>query len=441
MKTLCCCLYRHLCKPDDGDDGEGNGGDVDIVLLTRASVQQQAVVLDGADSPPSADELGSTRGAAAGRRHQGVLRHGERQRLPVASGKGEGKMGEGQGQGQGHTSQARALPGQPAEPPPSSQPRDLRQVPCAIGLGGWVGCWRVSSLCNVMGVFTTLDHIIPSQTPGSEAAVTGHFKTEVGIATCTRCALRDWASDRHGQVGAGRSNQGQLRQQSRTAGQAGRGHMIARATRQPGWQHRSGNKEQEVRRLWTGDTGRQAIQRDIWNYFFCLLPILVRCMVAVLLMVGQGLEQPGVVASLLDITATPCKPNYTMAPESEPDSSVTCKVTWENVESVRRATLHGLATAGTAHTVRMRLQGTALSPLRANAGREQQPVAIVGGEAPGGGCHGLQHLAAHRVRHGGRSENDANRRRGRTASAVWSTRRREERGTRPIDAQAAGAVH
>ncbi|KAL6754015.1 pseudouridine synthase [Haematococcus lacustris] len=43
--------------------------------------------------------------------------------------------------------------------------------------------------------------------------------------------------------------------------------------------------------------------------------IRVRCMVAVLLMVGQGLEQPGVVASLLDVTATPCKPNYTMAPE------------------------------------------------------------------------------------------------------------------------------
>lgn len=41
----------------------------------------------------------------------------------------------------------------------------------------------------------------------------------------------------------------------------------------------------------------------------------VRCMVAVLFLVGQGLESPFVVDSLLDITKTPRKPQYTMALE------------------------------------------------------------------------------------------------------------------------------
>ena len=41
----------------------------------------------------------------------------------------------------------------------------------------------------------------------------------------------------------------------------------------------------------------------------------VRCMAAVLLLVGQGLEAPDVVASLLDINAYPRKPIYTLASE------------------------------------------------------------------------------------------------------------------------------
>ena len=41
----------------------------------------------------------------------------------------------------------------------------------------------------------------------------------------------------------------------------------------------------------------------------------MRCIAAVLLMVGRGLEAPDVVASLLDIDAYPCKPQYTLAPE------------------------------------------------------------------------------------------------------------------------------
>ena len=45
----------------------------------------------------------------------------------------------------------------------------------------------------------------------------------------------------------------------------------------------------------------------------------VRCMVAVLQLIGQGQEQPAVVSRLLDIAATPCKPVYTPASEARPD--------------------------------------------------------------------------------------------------------------------------
>ncbi|XP_057964108.1 uncharacterized protein LOC131155175 isoform X2 [Malania oleifera] len=41
----------------------------------------------------------------------------------------------------------------------------------------------------------------------------------------------------------------------------------------------------------------------------------VRCMVAVLFMIGQGLESPNVIDALLDIDSTPRKPQYIMAPE------------------------------------------------------------------------------------------------------------------------------
>ncbi|XP_052624339.1 uncharacterized protein LOC111875980 isoform X1 [Lactuca sativa] len=41
----------------------------------------------------------------------------------------------------------------------------------------------------------------------------------------------------------------------------------------------------------------------------------VRCMVAVLFLIGQGLESPDVVDALLDVKKTPRKPQYKMAPE------------------------------------------------------------------------------------------------------------------------------
>ncbi len=41
----------------------------------------------------------------------------------------------------------------------------------------------------------------------------------------------------------------------------------------------------------------------------------MRCIAAVLLMVGRGQEAPEVVRQLLDVDATPSKPYYNMAPE------------------------------------------------------------------------------------------------------------------------------
>ncbi len=41
----------------------------------------------------------------------------------------------------------------------------------------------------------------------------------------------------------------------------------------------------------------------------------VRCMAAVLLMVGRGQEEPDVVATLLDVQACARKPQYNMASE------------------------------------------------------------------------------------------------------------------------------
>ncbi len=42
---------------------------------------------------------------------------------------------------------------------------------------------------------------------------------------------------------------------------------------------------------------------------------MVRCIMSLLTMVGQGLEQPEIVSQLLDIDRTPAKPHYQMAPE------------------------------------------------------------------------------------------------------------------------------
>ncbi|PON48963.1 Pseudouridine synthase [Parasponia andersonii] len=48
---------------------------------------------------------------------------------------------------------------------------------------------------------------------------------------------------------------------------------------------------------------------------FAITPCDVRCMVAVLFMIGQGFESPDVIDALLDIERSPRKPQYNMAPE------------------------------------------------------------------------------------------------------------------------------
>ena len=42
---------------------------------------------------------------------------------------------------------------------------------------------------------------------------------------------------------------------------------------------------------------------------------MVRCIMSLLFMVGQGQEQPEIITKLLDIERTPAKPQYQMAPE------------------------------------------------------------------------------------------------------------------------------
>lgn len=44
----------------------------------------------------------------------------------------------------------------------------------------------------------------------------------------------------------------------------------------------------------------------------------VRCIAAVLLMVGRGQEHPDVVRRMLDLSAVPRKPQYSMAAEARP---------------------------------------------------------------------------------------------------------------------------
>ncbi len=114
----------------------------------------------------------------------------------------------------------------------------------------------------------------------------------------------------------------------------------------------------------------------------------VRCMAAVLLMVGRGQERPGVVSRLLDIAATPRKPQYAMAPEVRTDSDVrttglavhlySCRRRWflgrvrSNVRRAVRTSAHSCRTArlaaGAAAAVRVRLRGPALPPHRTGCG-------------------------------------------------------------------------
>ena len=56
-------------------------------------------------------------------------------------------------------------------------------------------------------------------------------------------------------------------------------------------------------------------------------------MVAVLQLIGQGLEQPSVVSRLLDVTAMPCKPVYTPASEARSAAPGLCLLASDNTPS------------------------------------------------------------------------------------------------------------
>lgn len=56
---------------------------------------------------------------------------------------------------------------------------------------------------------------------------------------------------------------------------------------------------------------RDLLYRQLTNWSFTQ----VRCLAAVLLMVGRGEENPDVVRALLDVDTSPAKPQYPMAPE------------------------------------------------------------------------------------------------------------------------------
>lgn len=80
----------------------------------------------------------------------------------------------------------------------------------------------------------------------------------------------------------------------------------------------------------------------------------VRCMVAVLTMVGRGLEDPSVVAALLDVGATPRKPNYVMASE-EPLLLYSCfypGLSFRRSQKAHRGVMEGLDRAAASHLTR-----------------------------------------------------------------------------------------
>jgi hypothetical protein len=61
----------------------------------------------------------------------------------------------------------------------------------------------------------------------------------------------------------------------------------------------------------------------------------VRCIAAVLLMVGRGQEQPSIMQQLLDISCCPCKPQYSLAAE-EPLLLFACgfdSINWQRSEA------------------------------------------------------------------------------------------------------------
>ena len=90
-------------------------------------------------------------------------------------------------------------------------------------------------------------------------------------------------------------------------------------------------------------------------------------------MVGRGQEQPEVMQRLLDVSQTPCKPQYSMAPE-DPLLLYACEfgdINWQRSKTSLERNLATLHAAVQQHTVAAALTGTVyqhLQELYASAG-------------------------------------------------------------------------
>ncbi|XP_048476929.1 tRNA pseudouridine(38/39) synthase [Rhincodon typus] len=107
----------------------------------------------------------------------------------------------------------------------------------------------------------------------------------------------------------------------------------------------------------------------------------VRCMAAVLLLIGQGLEEPGVIAELLDVERNPCKPQYSMAVDYP---LVLYDCAYENLEWIvdpdaQSFTVSNLHTMWTQHAIKTRilysmLQGLGQAPSVEEPGSGRDPL-------------------------------------------------------------------
>ncbi|KIZ05800.1 hypothetical protein MNEG_2154 [Monoraphidium neglectum] len=122
----------------------------------------------------------------------------------------------------------------------------------------------------------------------------------------------------------------------------------------------------------------------------------VRCIAALLLMVGRGLEAPSIVATLLDVTRVPAKPQYNYAPE-EPLMLYACE--FEGIQWVRRPRALARACEDVRghmdrHLVAAAMCGAMLDTLLPQLGeppqqgQQQAAAAADGGGGDGGGGGG-----------------------------------------------------
>jgi tRNA pseudouridine38/39 synthase len=113
----------------------------------------------------------------------------------------------------------------------------------------------------------------------------------------------------------------------------------------------------------------------------------VRCMVSVLLLVGKKQEEPGIIKTLLDVTAIPAKPQYSPASE-EPLLFYSCNYSglgFRRSSTVYLDVLKGLDVATTSHLVRTalllsieeRLQSDGVHATATKRARGQKYVALL----------------------------------------------------------------